>query len=157
MKKIVAFGEILLRLSPEGNDSITSAKSFQACYGGTESNVLVTLSGFGHKTEYISVVPDNAFGKAVEQHLNKYKVGTSHMIKQGDVLGTYYLEKGFGNRVTSVIYNRRNSEISKVNSNLFSDAQYDAIFKDCDIFHAFVCFLKVLLNTQIEMICPLNG
>ena len=127
MKKVVAFGEILLRLSPAGNDRIIGANRFEACYGGTESNVLVALSGLGHDTEYISVVPDNAFGTAVSQHLRKYNVGTTRLLKRGEVLGTYYLEKGFGNRATSVVYNRRNSEITRVDKNLFSDADYDDI------------------------------
>ncbi len=135
MKSIVAFGEILMRLSPEGNGRICGADSFSVCYGGTESNVLVTLSAFGHSTQYVSVVPDNAFGKAVEQHLNKYKVGTRWLLKQGEVLGEYYLEKGFGNRPTTVIYNRKNSEIAKKNSKLFTDMQYDEIFENCELFH----------------------
>ena len=135
MKKVVAFGEILLRLSPAGNDRIIGANRFEACYGGTESNVLVALSGLGHDTEYISVVPDNAFGTAVSQHLRKYNVGTTRLLKRGEVLGTYYLEKGFGNRATSVVYNRRNSEITRVDKNLFSDADYDDIFASCGIFH----------------------
>lgn len=132
---IVAFGEILLRLSPVDMGLLSNSSQFDASFGGTESNVLVTLSGFGHECKYISVVPKNSFGVGVEQHLHKYGVDTSFMLKKGEILGTYYLEQGFGSRSSSVIYNRKHSEITHIDKNLFSPEEYDKIFENCELFH----------------------
>ncbi len=135
MKKAVALGEILLRLTPQNNQLIRNVNGFDACFGGTESNVLVLLSSLGHKTEYLSAIPDNSLGTGVEQHLHKYNVSTDFVIKKGEVLGSYYLEEGFGDRNSSVIYNRKSAEITKLHADSFSDSQLDLIFKDCSIFH----------------------
>ena len=58
-EKVVAFGEIMLRLTPPDYTTISQAKNFIANYGGAEAKVLVALSHLGHKTEFISKVPDN--------------------------------------------------------------------------------------------------
>ncbi|MEE1005929.1 MAG: sugar kinase [Acutalibacteraceae bacterium] len=135
MKKAVALGEILLRLTPQNNALIKNVNGFDAYFGGSESNVLILLSSLGHRTECLTALPDNSLGTAVEQHLHKYNVSTDFVIKNGDVLGTYYLEQGFADRASSVIYNRKSSEITKLNAESFSDTQLDLIFEDCSLFY----------------------
>lgn len=131
-KKIVAFGEIMLRLTPPDMKMIYETRAFDACYGGTESNVLVGLSALGNKTEYLTALPQNELGDAVVRHLKSYSVGTENIIRFGDTLGMYFLEEGFGVRSSKVIYNRRHSEVSKLEKGAFD---YDKVFENCDIFH----------------------
>lgn len=132
MGKVVAFGEIMLRLTPPNKNLIKEAKTFDAYYGGTESNVLVGLAALGHETDYITGLPDNDLGEAVLKHLRSYGVGTGHIVMRGDNLGMYYLEEGFGLRGAKVIYNRSHAEVNHLTE---KDMDYDAIFKDCSIFH----------------------
>ncbi|MBQ3528292.1 MAG: sugar kinase [Clostridia bacterium] len=131
-KKITAFGEIMLRLTPFEKSTVLLAKSFEACYGGSESNVLVALAALGHKTDYITALPDNSLGMAALHHLRSFGVGVDNIIVRGDRMGLYFLEEGFGERPTKVIYNRKGSEVSNLSEN---DVDYDRVFDDCKIFH----------------------
>jgi len=132
MGRIVAFGEIMLRLTPENKKLISGAESFGAFYGGSESNVLVALAGFGDETEYVTMLPDNELGTAAIRHLKGYGVGCNHIVKNGNTLGMYFYEEGFGGRNANVIYNRSNSEVTKMTE---KDCDFDEIFRDCSIFH----------------------
>ena len=64
MKKIITFGEIMLRLSPPGFQRFAQARSFDVIYGGGEANVAVSLAGFGLPTEFITRLPNNDIGDA---------------------------------------------------------------------------------------------
>ena len=132
MGKVVAFGEIMQRLTPQGNERMVSARAMDVCYGGTESNVLVALSSLGVKTSYLTVLPKNVLGEAVLRHLRSYGVGTQDILMRGDVLGSYYMDFGYGNLPNSVIYNRKYSEITGA---AIGDFDYDTVFEDCDLFH----------------------
>ena len=79
-KKIVSFGEIMLRLSPVNKERLADTKQFDACYGGSESNVMIALSLFGNNTEFITVLPTNDLGTAVKRHLHRFQVGTKRRL-----------------------------------------------------------------------------
>lgn len=147
-KKIVAFGEIMLRLTPPDKMLIAESRGFNACYGGTESNVLVGLSVLGNKTEYLTALPENELGEAVIKHLKSYGVGTEFIKMQGDTLGMYFLEEGFGDRPNKVVYNRRNSEITKLDEDAFD---YESIFEDCSIFH--ISGISFALSESAKRLC----
>ncbi len=132
---IVSFGEIMLRLTPPGKVLIKNAQSFSASYGGSESNVLVALAALGHDTEYLTVLPENSLGDAALCHLARLGVGTKYIKCRGSVLGSYFLEEGFGGRGSSVIYNRRGSEVSQSNGELYNEAELCEIFDGCRLFH----------------------
>ncbi len=110
-KKIAAFGEIMLRLSPENCLPIKDAQSFHACYGGSEANVLVCLSALGFDTEYLSVIPGGGVGDGAVKHLRGLGVGTDGVVRKGESLGIYFLEQGFGERASVVTYNRKEAAI----------------------------------------------
>lgn len=134
MARIVSFGEILLRFTPQANRSISEAAAFECFYGGSEANVTIGLSVLGNSTSYITVLPDNELGTAAARNLNKYGVSTDNIIFQGDVLGTYYLQSGLAEISSSVIYNRCNSEVAKADGAV-EKFNYNDIFKNCDLFH----------------------
>lgn len=128
--KVAAFGEIMLRLSTNGE--IASSKMFGACYGGTESNILAFLAELGHKTEYLTALPDTALGRAAARHLQGFGVGTSHIITRGDTLGLYFSGVGEGSRGSDIIYYRKNSEIAKLDAGAFDT---DKVFDGVSLFH----------------------
>ena len=131
MKKILAFGEIMLRLKAvEGG--IADSKSFEACYGGTEANVLACMSGLGHSTKYLTALPDTELGQAVLNHLAHFNIDTSGVKVAGDVLGMYFVEDGTASRGSNVLYLRRFSEFTRLNEN---DFDYDLVFEGVQLFH----------------------
>lgn len=48
MSKVVTLGEILIRLSPPGNERFIQATSFDINYGGGEAKVIFSLTNYGH-------------------------------------------------------------------------------------------------------------
>ena len=122
-KTIVAFGEIMLRLTAQ--DMIINANEFSACYGGSESNVLAALSCMGNDTRYLTKLPANDLGKGAIMHLKKYGVDCSHIITEGNNMGMYFLESGCCARQPKVIYARKNAEVTTLNEN---DFDYEKIF-----------------------------
>ena len=104
MKKIVTFGEPLLRYSTNPGDRIEQARNLNVHYGGAEVNVSVSLANFGYDIYFIGKVPNHGLGLAMEKHLKSYGVHTDYLLKGGDRLGTYYLETGVGERSSNVIY-----------------------------------------------------
>ena len=131
-EKIVAFGEIMLRLTPPDYTTIAQARSYIANYGGCEANVLVSLSHLGHKSEFITKLPNNQLGDSAEKHLLALGVDTSHIAKGSSNLGMYFVETGFGGRPSKVIYNRKHSAITRINE---KEINFDEIFKDAKWFH----------------------
>lgn len=143
--KIVAYGEIMMRLSPLENTSLKDATVLDACYGGTESNVLVALSHLGNKTSFVSKVPNNSLGEGVKRHLLRHEVGVEHLILDGAMLGIYFLEPGFGPLPSKVTYHRKNAV---VNTLLEDDLNYDEIFKDASWFHVTGISLAISKNSK---------
>lgn len=94
--------------------------------------MLACLSALGHETKYLSKLPDNSLGQAVLNYLKGFGIDTSGVLLGGEVLGTYFVESGRGSRGSNVIYNRKNSEVAKLDENAFD---YDEIFKDVSLFH----------------------
>src|SRR3954469_17316739 len=112
MKKIVTLGEIMLRLSVENGERLFQADQLIMHYGGAEADVAISLSNFGHDVYFVSKVPENPLGIAVERHLKSYDVHTDYLIKGGERLGSYYLETGVGQRNSQVTYDRKYSSFS---------------------------------------------
>lgn len=133
MKKVVTFGEIMARFTPVDHEKLFNSTVFSVCNGGAESNVSVFLAFNGIDTEFVSSVPDNELGMMAIMNLNKYGVDTSKINKKpGERMGTYYLQPGFSQRPSKVIYDRANSAFS--NSNI-GDYNWKEIFKDAVWFH----------------------
>lgn len=148
--KVVAFGEILLRLTPQYGRCLEDTPSFDCCYGGTEANVLISLSALGNQTSYITVLPDNSLGYAAEKHLHRYEVDTKHILRKGSILGSYFLEPGFGKMQSKVIYNRKNSEIASIEDapKLFD---IDEILSECSLFH--ISGISFALSESCRNLC----
>jgi len=112
MNKIVCFGEIMLRLNPAGNLRFVQADHFEASYAGGEANVAVSLANFGVPASFVTKVPQHEIGQSAVNAVRKYGVDTSFMLRGGDRLGAYFVEKGASQRASKVIYDRAGSAIS---------------------------------------------
>ena len=132
MKKVVTFGEIMLRLSTERHLRFIQAKSFAASYGGGEFNVSVSLANYGIDTEFVTKVPDNDIGACTVKEMRKLKVGLDHTAFGGDRLGIYFLETGAGTRSSKVVYDRAHSAFATTEPD---DFDWEVILKDATWFH----------------------
>jgi 2-dehydro-3-deoxygluconokinase len=132
MKRVITFGEIMLRLAPEGYTRFVQADSFGATYGGGEANVAVSLANFGMDAAFITKLPAHDIGQAAVNSLRRYGVDTSGIVRVGQRVGIYYLEKGASQRPSKVVYDRAGSAIACAEK---SDFNWDDIFAGADWFH----------------------
>ena len=131
-KKIVSFGEIMLRLATPEHQRFTQCTSFCASFGGGEANVTVSLANFGQRTEFVTRLPQNDLGQSVLMELRKHNVGTSHILTGGERLGIYFLETGSVSRPSKVIYDRTHSSIAEIKPGMII---WEDVFKDATWFH----------------------
>lgn len=132
MAKIVTFGEIMLRLAPEGYYRFVQVDKLGATFGGGEANVAVSLANFGLDAAFVTKLPKHEIGQAAVNSLRKYGVDTSMITRGGSRVGIYYLEKGASQRPSKVIYDRAGSAIATAT---MEDFDWDKIFEDCTWFH----------------------
>ena len=132
MKKVVTFGEIMLRLSPPANLRLSQANSFDVVYGGGESNVAVSLSNYGVPVEFVTRLPQNDVGECAMMEMRKRGVGTQHIIYGGDRLGIYFLETGAVSRGSKVIYDRAHSAMAEITAGMID---WDSVFEGVGWFH----------------------
>ena len=130
--KVVCFGEIMLRLAPEGYYRFVQADKFGATFGGGEANVAVSLANYGMNASYVTKVPDNDIATSCLNSLRRFGVDTSDVVKGGERLGIYYLEKGASQRPSKVIYDRAYSSISQATK---EDFDWKKIFNGAEWFH----------------------
>lgn len=112
-KKVVTFGEIMLRLTPPDYKRIVQAESFEVIYGGGEANVAITLANFGLESYYVTKLPGNPLGQAALNALRRYGVNTDYIARGGERLGIYFCENGASQRPSLVIYDRAHSAIAQ--------------------------------------------
>ena len=130
--KVVTFGELMLRLAPEGYMRFMQEPRFQATFGGGEANVAVSLANYGVEASFVSKFPKNDIGEAAIRELRSFGVDTKAVARGGNRMGIYYLEKGASVRPSKVIYDRAYSAIAEATS---ADFDWDAIFEGTDWFH----------------------
>lgn len=132
MKKIVTFGEIMLRLSPPGWKRFSQANSFDVIYGGGESNVAVSLANYGLNSEFVTRLPKNDLGDCALMELRKRGVETKSIIRGGERLGIYFLETGAVSRGSKVVYDRAHSAISTIEKGMID---WEKVFEGAEWFH----------------------
>ena len=167
MKRIITFGEIMLRLAPEGYYRFVQTETFGATYGGGEANVAVSLANYGMDAAFVTKLPAHDIGQAAINSLRRFGVDTKFVTRGGDRVGIYFLEKGASQRPSKVIYDRAGSSIATATT---VDFDWDAIFEGADWFHftgitpalgdnvAAICLeaLKAAKARGITVSCDLN-
>lgn len=167
MRKVVTFGEIMLRLATPGYLRFSQAKEYNATFGGGEANVAVSLANYGMKTDFVTRLPQNDIAEACMMDLRSHSVGVNNIIRGGDRIGIYFLETGAVARASKVVYDRANSSISTIEKGMVN---WHEVFKDAQWFHwtgitpalsqgaADACLeaIKVANEMGITVSCDLN-
>ena len=130
--KIVCFGEIMMRLNPEGYLRFVQAEKFEASYAGGEANVAVSLANYGLDASYVTKLPDNDLGRCARNAVRHFGVDTRDIVWGGPRLGIYFVEKGASQRASKVVYDRAGSSIALARR---EDFDWDRILDGADWFH----------------------
>ena len=132
MAKVITFGEIMLRLAPNGYYRFFQNDQMQATFGGGEANVAVSLANYGLESAYVTKLPKHAIGQAAVNSLRRYGVDTTKIVRGGERVGIYFNEKGASQRGSVCSYDRAYSAIPMSKP---SDFDWDSIFEGADWFH----------------------
>ncbi len=131
-KKVVTFGEIMLRFATPQYQRFSQATEYKASFGGGEANVAVSLANYGIDVSFVTRLPENDIAKACEMDLKKHSVNTNDIVYGGSRLGTYYLETGAVARASKVVYDRAFSAFSEIKPGMVN---WEEVLKDADFFH----------------------
>ena len=101
-KKVVTFGEIMLRLATPGYLRFSQSTTLNATFGGGEANVAVSLANYGLPVDFVTRLPENDIAHSCIMDLKRYGVGVSNIIKGGNRMGIYFLETGAVSRGSKV-------------------------------------------------------
>ena len=147
MKKVITFGELMLRLAPENYYRFAQAEKYLATFGGAEANVAVSLANYGVDVAFVTKFPDHEIGQAAINSIRKFGVDTSKIVRGGDRVGIYYCEKGASQRPSKVIYDRAGSSIATAKS---GDFDWAKIFEGVEWFH-FTGITPALSDSMAEI------
>ncbi len=131
-KKIVTFGELLLRFSKPDHLRLSQGDLFTSKYGGSEANVAVSLAAQGEDVSYITRLPNNPVGMAGAQCLAQLGVDISQIVFGGQRVGSYYFEPAAGMRSAKVVYDRDHSAYYELAPGMIP---WREILRDADIIH----------------------
>ena len=132
MSDIVTFGEIMMRLNPEGYLRFVQADKFEVTFAGGEANAAVALASYGMDAAFVTKVPDTEIGQSVVNDLRRYGVNTQKIVRGGSRLGIFFVEKGASQRASKVIYDRAGSSIATAAP---GDFDWKMIFEGAKWFH----------------------
>ena len=150
MKKAVTFGELMLRLSPEGYLRFIQSEKYVASFGGAEANVAVSLANYGIDAVFVTKLPSHEIGQTVVNSLRKFGVNTSEIVRGGERVGIFYCEKGASQRPSKVIYDRAYSAIAMAKK---EDFDWDKIFNGAEWFH--FTGITPALSDNVAEICEI--
>lgn len=148
MKKVVTFGELMLRLAPENYLRFVQSDKLEATFGGAEANVAVSLANYGMDAAFVSKLPSHEIGQAAVNSLRKFGVDTSKIVRGGERVGIYYCEKGASQRPSKVIYDRAHSSIAAASP---EDFDWKKIFEGVEWFH--FTGITPALSENVAKIC----
>jgi 2-dehydro-3-deoxygluconokinase len=123
VKRVVTFGEVMLRLKSPAFERLMQSPLLEATFGGAEANVAVSLAQFGLDASFVTALPKNPLGDAAIQSVRGFGVDTSHIRRAGERIGVYFLETGANQRPSRVTYDRSRSAISTANPGDFDWAK----------------------------------
>lgn len=132
MIKTVTFGEVLMRLSPEGNKKFIQSNTLEFYFGGTEINVGISIMNFGGNVKHITCISNDFIGDTAISYLNKFDVDTSSIVRSNRPLGVYFLEVGAVMRPSSISYNRSHSAFSEIQPSMVN---WEESLSDASWFH----------------------
>jgi 2-dehydro-3-deoxygluconokinase len=130
--KFLAFGEIMLRLSPPGRELLLQTPKLDVWVAGAEANVATQLARLDHDVAFASMVPDNDLGRAAITTLRGHGVDTRGITLGGERMGLYFVTSGAGMRATEVIYDRAWSSFAQAPTSAWD---WDGLLDGVDRLH----------------------
>ncbi len=166
-KKVVTFGEIMLRLSTPGFKRFVQSDSFDVNYGGGEANVATALANYGMESIFVSKLPEHEIGQSAVNHLRRFGVNTDFVVRGGERVGAYFLESGASQRPSKVVYDRANSAVTTLKR---KEINWGKVFNGVKWFHwtgitpalgnntknTLIDACKYAKNNKITVSCDLN-
>lgn len=146
--KVVTFGELMLRLEPEGYYRFVQVDRMTSTFGGAEANVAISLANFGLKSTYVTKLPSHEIGQSAVNSLRRYGVDTSKIVRGGKRVGIYYNERGASQRPSKCIYDRAGSAIAE---SVPEDFDWDKIFEGASWYH--ITGVTPALGGKLPEIC----
>lgn len=132
-KKVITFGELMLRLAAPGTERLLQTPRLEATFGGSEANVAIGLSLFGIPASHVTVLPEqSALSDACIGELRRFGVDTSGIVRGKGRFGVYYLESGANQRPPRILYDRENSAIAAAKVGAIP---WEDLFKGAGWFH----------------------
>ena len=147
-KKVLSFGELLLRICPDAGGGWLKENSLPFYVGGAEANVATALALWGIPSAWFSAVPDNLLAHQVAGYLEEKGVDMSRVLYQGERLGLYFLPKGKDVKNAGVIYDRDHSSFSALKP---GEIDWDAVLADVGWLH--FSAISPALNQSVAQVC----
>jgi len=130
--RVLTFGEVMLRLCPPRCERLLQNGWLGASFGGGEANVAVSLAQYGVETDYFTILPDNALGRACVGELRRFGVNTGKIQWGAGRMGIYFLEPGANQLPGKVLYDRSDSAFARAGP---GDVDWDHVMQGIDWFH----------------------
>ncbi|MCW3106721.1 MAG: sugar kinase [Segetibacter sp.] len=146
-KKVLCFGELLLRISPALGQGNSSNQPMLVYVGGAEANVATALAGWNVPVKYCTVLPDNFMSRHVRHYLEFNNIFASSILLAGNRIGVYYLERG-ADLKGSVIYDRDHSAFSEIKRGMID---WDTVLHDVSWFN--FSAISPALNENVADVC----
>jgi 2-dehydro-3-deoxygluconokinase len=145
-KKVIAFGEVMMRLQVPGYELMTQANTLQYSFSGTGVNVASAMKNLGYDGYVVTKLPNNPLGDAAISFLQRLGIERDFISRGGKYVGMYFLENGFGQRASRVTYTNRLE--SSFNTAHISDYDMDLIAENADIIH--FCGITLAMTDQVR-------
>ena len=147
-KKILCFGEVLLRMSPTLGGQWLQQASMPVYLGGAEANVAGALAGWKLPAKYCTAMPDHYLAREMALHLEQKGIDTSAVCWTGNRVGSYYLPQGSDLQNAGVIYDRAHSSFAGLRPGMID---WDAVLEDVSWFH--FSAISPALNEDLAAVC----
>lgn len=130
----VTFGEVMVRETPADMERPERTRLVRLSMAGSEYSLAIGLSRLGIPSGYITRVPDNPYGRAVQNIAREQGVNTDYFVwaPKTDPIGRLICEVGRTPRPYVVIYQRKYSAASRLDTGM---VEWKAALKDALLFH----------------------
>lgn len=134
-RKVVTFGEAMVRLTPPAHERLERAVSLEVTAGGAELNAAVGLVCLGFDATWVSILPETAPGRLIGRLARAHGVDIAPVKwvhEDEGRTGLYFLEEGLEPRPSTVTYDRKDSAIARMTGGAFD---WDELLRDAAAFH----------------------
>lgn len=132
MRKVLCFGELLLRLPPANGGEWLRTNQVPVFVGGAELNVATALATWQQPVKYCTALPDNIITRDIISFLQTKNIDTTPVILSGERIGLYYLKEGADMKSEENVFDRKYSSFSTLDIGVVN---WDEILQDVEWFH----------------------